>query len=128
MHGSNWPLNKLDVNMQKKDINKALTFGNHKGTTSQPLLLRQLIVKDVTYGFGLAILLSTVQSIQGALLSPMNIMKQNTIDEQGQIIPKDRLTHDQSYAWKLGTSVNSRIPIKDLLPCPFGACIRQLVN
>ncbi len=114
--------------MQKKDVNEALTFGNHKGATSQPLLLQQLIVKDVTYGFGLAIPLSTVHSIQGALLAPMNIMKQNTIDEQGQIIPKDRLTHDQSYPWRLGASINSRIWIKDLLPCPVGACIRRLVN
>jgi hypothetical protein len=46
-------------------------------------------VKDVMLGFGLAVLLSMVHSIQGALLTPMNIMKQNTINEQGQIIPKD---------------------------------------
>jgi hypothetical protein len=38
-HGSNWPLNKLDNNMQKNHVNKAITFGNHKGATSQPLLL-----------------------------------------------------------------------------------------
>jgi hypothetical protein len=55
-------------------------------------------VKDITYGFGLTIPLSAVHAIQGALLAPMNIMKQNTINEQGQIIPKDRLTHNQSYA------------------------------
>jgi hypothetical protein len=109
MHGSNWPLNKLDDNTQKKDVNKVLNFGNHKGVTSQPLLLHQLIVKDVTYGFGLAILLLMVHSIQGGFLVSMNVMKQNTINEQGQIIPKDGLTHDQSYAWRLGTSVNSHI-------------------
>jgi hypothetical protein len=72
MHGSNWPQNKIDNNMQKKDVNKALTFSNHKGETSQPLLLQQLIVKYIT-------------SIQGALLAPMNMMKQNKINEQGQI-------------------------------------------
>jgi hypothetical protein len=86
--------------MQKNDVNKALTFGNHKGVTSQPLLLQQLIVKDVTYGFGLAIPLSTVHSIEVALFAPMNITKQNTIDEQGGTIPKDRLTHNQSYDWR----------------------------
>ncbi len=114
--------------MQKKDVNEALTVGNHKGATSQPLLLQQLLVKDITYGFGLAISLSTVHSIQGALLALMNIMKQNTINEQGGIVPKDRLTHDQSYAWRLGTSINSCIWIEDLLSCRFGACIQQLVN
>ncbi len=58
----------------------------------------------------------------------MNIMKQNTINEQGRIIPKDRLTHDQSYAWGLGTSVNSCVCIEDLRPCHFGSCIWQLVS
>ncbi len=58
----------------KNDVNKALTFGNHKDATSQPLLLQQISVEDITYGFGLTILLSTVHSIQGALLAPMNIM------------------------------------------------------
>jgi hypothetical protein len=125
MHGSNWPLNKIDNNMQKNNVNEALTFGNYKGATSQQNLLQQLIVKDLMYGFGLTIPLSMVCSIQGALLAPMNIMKQNTTNEQGRIIPKDRLTHDQSYAWGLGTSVNSRIQIEDLLPCHFGACIHN---
>ncbi len=125
---SNWSLNKLDNNMQKNNVNEAITIGNHKGATSQPLLLRHLILKDVSYGFGLTIPLSAVHSIQGALLALMNIMKQNTIDEQGRIIPKDRLTHDQSYAWGSGTSINSRVRIEDLLPCRFGTCIRWLVN
>jgi hypothetical protein len=65
-----------------------------KAHPPQPLLLQQLIVKDVMYGFGSTILLSTVHSIQGALLAPINIMKKNTIHEQGPIIPKDRITHD----------------------------------
>jgi hypothetical protein len=54
---------------------------------------------------------------QGALLAPMNIMimKQNTVNEQGQIIPKGRLTHDQNYAWRSRTSGNSYVWIKDLL-------------
>jgi hypothetical protein len=60
MLGSNWPLNKLDNNMQKNNDIEALTFDNHKGATSQPLLLRQLIVKDVRYSFSLTIPLSTV--------------------------------------------------------------------
>jgi hypothetical protein len=114
--------------MQKKDVNEAPTFGNHKGGTSQPLLLQQLIVKNITYGFSLAILLSTVHSIQGSILAPMNIMKKNIINEQGQIIPKDRLTQDQSYAWRSGTSVNSLVWIEDFIPCRFGACIQWLVN
>jgi hypothetical protein len=113
----------LSNEIRKSDLAEALTFGNHKGATSKPELLRQLIEKDVIHGFGLVIPLSTVNYIPGALLAPMNIMKQNTIDEFGNIIPKDRLTHDQSYKWSSGTSVNSWVQFSSLLPCRFGACI-----
>ena len=58
----------------------------------------------------------------------MNIMRQNTIDEHGRTIEKDRLTHDQSYKWGSGTSVNSRFNKDLLLPCKFGACLKRLIN
>eukprot|EP00957_Ditylum_brightwellii_P022199 1675088-Ditylum_brightwellii.AAC.1 len=55
-------------------------------------------------------------------------MKQNMINEVGRIVEKDRLTHDQSYKWSGGKSVNSREDNNALLPCMFGACIKQIVN
>ncbi len=58
----------------------------------------------------------------------MNIQKQNTINEFGRIIPKDRQTHNQSFKWSSGTLVNSRVKTEELLPCLFGACIKRIVN
>ncbi len=73
----------------QQDVNNALTFGNHKGATLQPDLLWELLEKDVTHGFGLVIPLSIVHRIPKALLAPMNVVKQNSINEQGRIIPND---------------------------------------
>ena len=61
-------------------------------------------------------------------MAPMNITNQNTIDEHGRVVGKDRLTHDQSYKWSSETSVNSRVVKEELLPCKFGACIKRVVN
>jgi hypothetical protein len=58
----------------------------------------------------------------------MNIMEQNTIDEFGRIIQKDRLTHNQSWKQSSGTSVNSRIQKELLQACRYGFCIRRLIN
>jgi hypothetical protein len=58
-------------------------------------------------------------------MAPVNIASQNTIDETGCIITKDRLTHDQSFKWGSGTSVNSRVNLHSLLPCPFGQALRR---
>jgi hypothetical protein len=57
-------------------------------------------------------------------MAPMNIMAQNTINEHGQIIPKDQLTHNQSWQGSSKTSVNSRTKKELLLQaCHFGFCI-----
>jgi hypothetical protein len=42
-------------------------------------------------------------------MAPMNVAPQHSIDEYGNIIEKDRLTHDQSWKWGSETSVNSRV-------------------
>ena len=102
-------------------MKEALSFGNHKVAVSNTILLRKLIEKDVVHGYGLVLPLSKIYQIAGVLLAPMNIMTQNTSYEHGRIVEKDRLTHDQSYKWGSGTSVNSTVDKDDLLPCIFGA-------
>jgi len=127
-HGSKWPLEDLDFEARALDLQEALEFGNHKGATEKPQLLEELVTKDVIHGYGLVLPLSKISQIPGALMAPLNIQKQNMIDEQGRIIPKDRLSHDQSFKWGPGTSVNSRVRKEELLPCRFGHCIKRLIN
>ncbi len=121
--GSKWPLEEIDEQLRKSDLNEALCFGNHKGTSKNPELLKQLVTKDVILGYCLPIPLDQVKKLKKALMAPMNIMSQNMIDKTGQIVEKDCLTHNQSYKWGSGTSVNSQVRKDELLPCMFRACI-----
>jgi hypothetical protein len=89
INGSKWLLDKLSKESWQKDLINALAFGNHKGASAKPELLRLLISKDVKYGYSLPIPLSCIKSIPGLLMAPMNIMTQNTVNKIGQIIPKD---------------------------------------
>jgi len=50
-------------------------------------------------------------------MAPMNIMAQNTINENGQIIQKDQLTHNQSWQGSSKMSVNSRTKKELLQAC-----------
>jgi hypothetical protein len=94
-----WPLAEISKEERVKDMEKALTFGNHKGATKQPDLLKLLVNNDVIHGFALPLPLDKLAQIQGILLAPLNMQAQNTIDDMGRIVPKDRFTHDQSYKW-----------------------------
>jgi hypothetical protein len=127
--GSKWPLDDISEEDRESDLKEALTFGNHKGASSKPEVLKKLVNKDIKYGYSLPIPLDSVTKIKGLEMAPMNIMAQNTIDEHGRVIPKDRLTHDQSWKWeKSGTSVNSRVKKELLQETRYGFCIRRLVN
>jgi hypothetical protein len=128
MQGSTWPLDDLSEEQRLSDVLEAIKFGNHKGAESNPEAILKLVSKDVKHGYAVAFPLSKAHLIPGILIAPMNIMHQNTIDESGRIIEKDRLTHDQSYMFSSGTSVNSRVRTDELLPCMYGACLRRILN
>ena len=124
----NLALEPLNEELRCNDVDPALAFGNHKDASLQPKLLQKLVSKDVHFGYCLPLPLDKARKIPGALLAPMNIQKQNTINKHGRIVEKDCLTHNQSYKWPSGTSVDSRVITEELLPCMFGACIKRIVN
>jgi len=128
-YGSHWPLEELPEEQRVADVEEAINFGNHKGATNDPILLCELVEKDVKYGYCIPLPLRKAKQIPQLLFAPMNIQRQNTIDETGKIIDKERLTHDQSYKWSgSGTSVNSRIIKEALMPCMYGTCLKRIIN
>jgi hypothetical protein len=126
--GAEFPLRNLEEETRLSDFAAALERGNHKGAQKKPDLLKELVGKDVIHGYGLPLPLDKLIRIPGTVLAPMNIAAQNTIDEFGRIIAKDRLTHDQSFDFTEGCSVNSRTVKDDLLPVRYGHCIRRIIN
>jgi hypothetical protein len=126
--GSKWTLDYLEEDQRKQDIEDALAFGNHKGAQKKPAQLRTLVEKDVIHGYGLPLPLRNIRTIPGVVIAPMNIASQNTINDLGQIIKKDRLTHDQSFEWSSGRSVNNRVNLEDFMPCMFGKALLRMVN
>jgi hypothetical protein len=126
--GSDWPLKDLDEETRLLDFKAALERGNHKGAEKKPEELTRLVGKDVKFAYALPLPLDKLSRIPGTVLAPMNIAAQNTIDEFGRIIAKDRLTHNQSFDFSEGSSVNSRVKKEELMPCMIGHCIKRIVN
>ena len=118
--GSSWQLDPIDEELRQSDLQEALEFGNHKGAKQNPSLLLELVSKDVKHGYAVTFPLSKAVSIPGISLAPMNIMHQNSIDESGRIVEKDRLTHDQSFMFAAPT------PGKGCIAGPPVLCARQL--
>lgn len=85
-NGSVWPLELIDDNDQKADVDAAITFGNHKGAVLRRDELIKLVSKDVLFGYALPLPLRIAKKLPGLLIAPMNIMDQNSIDECGRIV------------------------------------------
>eukprot|EP00978_Attheya_sp_CCMP212_P027027 scaffold90058_cov59-Attheya_sp.AAC.1 len=68
--------------------------------------------------------------LPGAILGPLGIVTQDTISEQGKIVPKWRLTHDQSFnpVPKTERSVNDRVRWEDLTPCRYGSALMRYIH
>jgi hypothetical protein len=88
-----------------------------------------LVKGDVIHGYSLPLPLDRIKLIPQVCMAPLNIQDQWTINEQGEIVPKHCLTHDQSYRWKSsGTSVNYCCDSSTLQQCMFGKCLLRLIN
>ena len=125
LYRSRWPLSPLSNENRLLNIEDALNFGNHKGTNQQPELLTKLIQDDVNRGFALSLPLNKLKKIPDVLFRPLNIQLQKTINKCGKIIPnKDRMTHDLSWCWQSGTSVNNRVDEEKLTPCFYGCALK----
>ena len=98
--GFNYPLTPLSNTDRKLDLQEVFIFGNHTGVDKHRDFYLNLIQKDVVHGYCLPFPLSTIKSIPGAIVSPLNIAEQNKINERGEIIPSKRLTHNQSMIYK----------------------------
>jgi len=118
----------LEEKRRQQDLDEALAFGNHKGAQKHPTQLRKLVEKDVIHGYGLPLPISKIRALPGTVLAPMNIARQNTINDLGEIMEKERLTHDQSFEWNSGRSVNNRVNLEDFMPCMIGKALLRLVN
>ena len=128
-NGAEWPMDPISEESCIADVKEALLFENHKGAISQPELLMKLVTGDVIHGYSLPLPLDKIKRLPHVCMAPLNIQAQWTINERGEIIPKDRLTHDQSYKWEhSGTSVNSRCDSSSLPHCMFGKCLLRIIN
>ncbi len=71
LKGSQWPLEEISKSNRVADLQEALQFGNHKGATSKPELLRELITEDIWHGYGLVIPLNKIERFPGKYLAQM---------------------------------------------------------
>jgi hypothetical protein len=100
------------------ELHVILERGNHKSATSEPVITKNALHKDMHHGFTLPPFPSLlVLRLKNALVQPCGLASQFSLEADGSRLLKNRLTHHLSYGLMGGkVSVNSRINMKNGTP------------
>lgn len=111
-------------------LRSRLEKGNQKSALTKdaiPIVTR-LMKKDVVNAYSIIVLPSCLERLKDCELYAMGLQHQMTIDENGNSVPKKRLTHNLSEDKKSGVSINQRVKKEDLPPTVYGYTMLRVLH
>lgn len=103
-----------------------LQRGNHKSVLQDADKVRDLLLKDVKHGFTIPLPLDCAPQIKGAMIQPLGVVKQWSLNERSERVEKFRLTQDLSFSiYDSATrvcSVNGRVDLQWYPEMVYGWC------
>ena len=126
--GGHYPLLPLSNDYTKSDLEEGIAFGNHKSAVQSKSWMMDSLTKEIIRGWQVPLLSNKLHRIPGALVAPLGCQKGTTINENGDRIPKNRLTHNQSMKFSSGHSINSRVIEAQLSPSQYGYAFIRFIH
>ncbi|KAI2505693.1 hypothetical protein MHU86_8752 [Fragilaria crotonensis] len=128
--GADFPLLPITDTDRRTDVVAALARGNHKSARGHEAKLLDMLRDEVRRGWQLPLPREAALELPNCEVAPLGITEQHTIDEDGNRVPKLRLTHDQSFNMTRGAkrSVNDRVDVSQLTPARFGRALSRLLH
>lgn len=124
------PLKLRDEETRLKDFDDALRNGN-SGTMKDPLAAETVAKnqdKEVKYGRTIPITIECARRLKNGSLTPLGCAVQWTINEFNEKVVKRRTTHNLSYEWLSGLSVNSSVDPENLEEIIYGHGLYRCIH
>ena len=116
---------------RQKEVVAMLARGNHKSAQTEQEQVGKLLAKDVLHGFSIPLPIGVVSRIPGAMVQPLGLVQQWTVDPDGVRIIKYRLTQDLSFSTDRSaepTSINSRVDMSAYVEMIYGWCLPRIMH
>ena len=127
--GAACPIRPLDADTLARDFAEALKQGNNKSAKDECEWVGKQFQNEVNKGWTLALPLRAASRFPGGVYAPLGVVEQDTIDENGDIIPKKRLVHNMSKEGKISKcSANGRTIEEELESVRYGFCHRRVIH
>ena len=125
MDGVSYPLEPICDEDCHTHLSTIMARGNHKSTSIRKACLVQMLSSEVECSWQLLLPRKAAFQVPGAVVAPLGLVLQDSINELGEVIPKWHLTHDQSFNAVPNTrqSVNDCLRMSELTPCHFGRAL-----
>ena len=129
-HGVRCPADPIPEAARLQDLRLMIGRGNHKSATNEEARVVEMFQEEVHSTWQLPLPIAAVKEIKGAVIGPIGLAMQDTINELGEIIAKWRLTHDQTYdvVPYAKRSLNRRVRFEGLTPCRYGRALARYVH
>ncbi len=128
--GSDYHATPLEEHVRLGDLKGRLAYGNHKSAQGErAAILAEKMEKEVIRGWSIPLLPSHLPHIPDAEMTPMGLANQAGINERGEIVFKDRVTHDMSFDGERSlTSINGRVIDEFLAPLQYGFMFLRVIH
>lgn len=124
LKGALYPLtpNKFTNVQLRKEVQTMILRGNHKSACIAENLkfLMEAAEKEVKRGWMIPITTKSLLEIDGAMVIPMGVHGHHKVDKTGQYRLAKRPTHDCSYVYEAGFSLNNSINMQAVPECRYG--------
>jgi hypothetical protein len=112
------------------DLRANIRRGNHKSAIIDEARVITILQDEVRHMWQLPLPPRAVLELPDIVIAPLGLAHQFGINERGEIVPKARLTHDQSFNVIPGTrrSVNHRTLLHLLTPCRYGHALLRFIH
>ena len=128
--GVDYPVDDLPEETRKELVANRLKKGNQKSALNKEAIpiVTNLLRDDVEHGYSIIVTPECLEKLKGCELYSMGLQHQFTVDENGDIAPKKRLTHNLSDDKKSGNSVNQRTREEDLPETMYGFALSRSLH
>lgn len=129
-HGAHLLMEPIKESAHLQDLVEAIEFGNHKSAIKEACpKLMAMLEKECGKGWQLTVLpIFCLPRIPGVVVGPLGLVDQETLNKFGHRIPKNRLTHDQSYGFSSKQSLNKRVIEDYVTLCQYGFALQRFIH
>jgi hypothetical protein len=132
VNGASVPFGAREENSRdsrEQENEDVLEYGNHKSANEHFEEVKRALMKDTLHGFSLPLTDECARRLPEAMVAPLGITAQMTIDHLGNRIPKYRMTHDQSFSTADGRQSFNDLALTDGYPeLVYGYCLPRLIH